>query len=126
MVKNLLLTSVTLSSISCHTVVMQFSGTHFVSPNKNTTTNNAILFILLFFSRDRNYGIPQGPFTHMHQLLYSCWVFLQSFLVQFSVLRFLPIQTFMVYMKQQLHQLVPKTSPRQVICHTSDRRNTSF
>ena len=90
----------------------------FVSPNENSITQIAILFILLFFSRDRNYGIPLGLFTHMHHFLYSCWVFLQLYLGQFSVLRFLPIQTFMVYMKQQLHQLVPKILPYQVIYHT--------
>ena len=94
-------------------------------PHENSKPHIAILFIFLFFSRDRNYGIPQGPFTHMHHLLYSCWVFLQFYLAQFSTPRFLPIPTFMVYMKQQLHQLVPKTLPYQVIYHTIDRRNTS-
>ena len=94
-------------------------------PFENSTTLTAILFILLFFSRDRNYGVPQGPFTHMHHLLYSCWGFLQLYSGQFSVLQFLPTQTFMVYMKQRLHQLVPKILPYQVIYHTIDRRNTS-
>ena len=89
------------------------------------TPQSLLPYSSFFFSRDRNYGIPRGPFTHMHHLLYSCWGFLQLYLGQFSVLQFLPIQTFMVYMKQRLHQLVPKILPYQVIYHTIDRRNTS-
>ena len=73
------------------------------------------LISFFFFSRDSNYGIPREPFTHMHHLLYSWWVFSQLYLGQFLVLQFLPIQQLMGYMKQQLNQLVPKVQHYQVI-----------